>query len=373
MQKTFLQEMSSSASLGYSASNTKSVKIGNPGFWITGLLLDFEIAITVSTPVATQDWLARGATGISLVGGGRQYLNFNTPDLRGLYWLVRHRMAGGARMPDFVSGSVTLKWQLPIIFAPNPLRYDNAQNSWDNIAGVAPDEDLTFSVVWPAATGQIGTGTSITQGATSLCRLTYFGIIPTSKQQLPKWYPEWAGTTWAPTQTYSGLGGVVSVSPGWWYRRTNVTVVTGTSPSDVRTDGSASDVTTGISEIGVQGLSGRPHFNVKMWDWSKRSQSFFQVADDNAGIPTGSVTFAAASTKTQHNIGTGVIDWGQFVDSDDKSAGNDPMFGLNLARTPDGQAKSDNNTKLAFTVDNTNSSTLNAIITHERYRRYPWA
>lgn len=348
--------------INYSASAAQPLVIGAKSYWITGMLLDFEIAKTDSTsPTTYQDFLFRTVTSLTLMGGNKPYVQIGGPDLRVLYWATRHRLAGRHKAPDMQAGSVTFRAQVPILFGVNPLKYDDKVNLTDDVtAGIAPDDDLTLTLTWGANTA---IGTNRTVGTGSLVRVSLIGAIPATPAEQPKWRPAWQGFQWAPSQTYAGLSGIVQLPTGFVYRRTTLMFLNGSSPSDVRTDGLSSDA---ISEIGIQTADGRYPLALKTWDFSKMSQGFGFVQDDNTSVPGATAAYGASVVTGDHNPGTGQIDWLQFLDKQAKDRNGrpiaDPTYGLDLRNKDKGSVN------IATTVDTATNTNLVGL--HECYLPY---
>ena len=345
------------STIAYSASSAVPLTIGAKSYWITGILLGFETAVSSAASGFYNDSLMRQITSITLMGGNKPYLQIGGPDLRALYWATRHRLAGRHRVPNMIT-TVTHYYQLPLLFGVNPLKYDDKKNLTDDItAGIAPDEDLTLTVTWAANTAL---GSAGTIGTASLLRFTLIGAIPASPDETPKWRPAWQGAQWTPSQTYSGLSGIVQLPTGFYYRRSSIVIVNGSSPNDVRTDGLSSNA---ISEVGIQTSDGRYPLAMKTWDFAKMSQGLDEVQDDNISVPGVGSTYATAAITGTHNPGTGQIDWLQFLDKQAKDRNGNPIahptYGLNLVGKEKGAAN------LAFTVDT--ATNTNVMLLHEAY------
>lgn len=369
MRKTEIFEVQSDSKLVYSAGLASILTPGNLGFWVVGIRFEFEVAKTDGGgPVAYQDWLARVATGLVVSGGNRTYISNKTRDLRTLYWWNRMRMAGGERMPDFETGSQTFYWPVTILFTPDPLKFDDQPNLWPVMAGIAPDNNLTIEIDW-AASGALGS--NITIGAGTMCRVTYLGTFPGNS--VPKMQPNYQSTIVSPPSVLTGLQQTFDMPVGPVYRRTAQIFINGTTPNDVRLDGTAGNA---ISEAGIGGIAAADQFKLKVRTWAKQSQTDFEVADDNTGVPGAAALYGAATTKVQHNPGVTYIDWAQFIDSDDASTGNDPTWGLNLGTAPStGQPKTQGAARLLYSVDAFNGSNVgpNVLVFNEGYLKYPWA
>lgn len=359
MRKLELWQQQSVADLAYSASQPKALDLGSKNFWITGLLLTAELAKTDGAgPTTNQDYFWRAIQSISLIGGGRKYLAISGPDLRPLYWDARLRGSEMLRTPDMQAGSVTLIHQLPIVFSPNPIRADGKPNWFDPTVGIAPDTDVTLSITWNANTIW-GTNRTIASG---LLRVTIFGIIPRDPTEVPKYYPEWLGTSYQPQQQFSGLGGLVKFPVGWHYRRTCMLFLNGASPADNRTDGRSGNC---ISEVGFQSADERDPLFVKTWDFAQQAQQKVGgVADDNTGVPGSAAAYGVATSAIGYNPGVGILDWAERLDTSNPAYAS-PLLGANL------EDKEQSALQLAFTVDT--AVNTNVLIFHERYKRYPWA
>ena len=360
----FIREVQSQT-IPFSASNSGQLSIGAKSYWITGMLLDLEMAKTDgTTPTTNQDYLWRILTNLQITGGGRPYVKVASPDLRSLYWDTRLRLQGRHRCPDLQAGAVTTRHMLPILFGVNPIMVNDHLNLSDASAGIAPDNDLTIQVNWAAAgavdaAGVLGTNRLI--GAGTKLRVTLLGIVPETPAEEPKFFPQWSSQQWAPSQTFTGLSGLVQLTPGFFYRRTAVLAVNGAQASwaDNRTDDVAESAA--ISEIGVRTADGRFPVGMKFWDFSQLSQGQFAVADDNGGVPGATLAGGAAVIGAGHNPGVGMIDWAQIADTSDPSKA-DPMYGLNMI------GKQPSAASLAFTV---NAATNTAVmLLHEAYNRY---
>ncbi len=360
MRKLEQYQQQSIAQLAYSAGNPASLDLGSKNFWITGLLLTLRGAKTDgASPTTNQDYFWRAIQTITLSGGGRRYLSIASPDLRMLYWHARLRGTHMIKTPDMQAGSVTLIHQLPIVFSPNPIRADGKNNWFDPTVGIAPDSDVTLTITW----NQAGIwGTNRTIGAGTRLDVTVFGVIPPDAASVPKYYPEWLGTSHQPTQQFSGLGDVVKLPIGWHYRRSTIMTLNGVSPADNRTDGLTGNC---ISEIGFQSADERDPLFVKMLDFSQQSQhKSGQVADDNTGVPGATPTYGVSTTAVSWNPGVGSIDWAERLDTSDPQNAS-PLLGANL------ENKETSALQLAFTVDT--ATNTNVLMLHERYKSYPWA
>ncbi|TMC47412.1 MAG: hypothetical protein E6J20_19695 [Chloroflexi bacterium] len=281
----------SSLTIPYSAGLASAPAVLGTAFgWITGLLLDIELAKTdAGGPTTYQDWLYRSMTGISVMGGGKPYLTVSGPDLRALYWATRLRLRGRAKAPDMQAGAVTFRHQLPLLFGVNPLRVDDHTNFFDSTAAIAPDTDLRVQVTWAANTS---IGANRTVGAGTLLRVTPVSFFPATSADEPKYYPQWVSSPFTPPQNIAGLAGNWPLAPGFFYRRSTVMILSGASPNDVRTDGIAANA---VSEIGLRTADGRTPVNMKTWDFTQSSQYQFQVADDNSAVPGAALAAGASS------------------------------------------------------------------------------
>ncbi|MDA8189773.1 MAG: hypothetical protein M0T85_16660 [Dehalococcoidales bacterium] len=351
--------------IAFSGSNAAQMLIGSKPYWITGMLLDLELAKTDGAgPTTTQDFLYRSMTSLSLKGGGRPYIQIGGPDLRSLYWDMRLRLRGRHKMPDMQPGAVTFRHQLPLIFGVQPIQSDDSVDLFDRTAGIAPDQDLTLQLTWAAAgstasTGPIGTNRQI--GGGTLMRVTLLGIVPESPEEEPKYYPAWQSSQWAPSQNYAGKSGTVDIPTGYFIRRSLLMflngVTTGT-PADNRTDGMSGNA---IQEIGVKTADGRFPLDMKTWDFTQKSQGQFQVADDNAAAPGAAFAAGASTTAIGYNAGVGLIDFAKLADTSKPNQAS-PFYGLNMIGKQTGAVK------LAMTVDaNTNT---NVVMLHEAYLPY---
>lgn len=357
------------ATNNFSAGQTVNLKIGSLSYWLLGLELDIEIAKTDgTTPTTTQDFLMRCISSIALTGGGNPYVAVNAPDLRPLYWAMRHRLGGRNRTPDMQAGAITFRYTLPIIFGVNPIQFNDQEFLRDVSAGIKPNEDLTLSIGWAAAGSTTGTGgplgTNRQIGTSSLIRVNTVGMVAETKAEEPTWMPRWVSSTWSPSQSYSGESGEVKLDGGFYYRRSTVLVRNGASPADVRVNGLNSNA---ISEIAVITADGRKAINKKLYDFSQRSQGQFTVADDNqGGAEAGALgltaAFGAAVTSIPYNPGVGMVDWAELADTTDPKAAS-PLYGINMI------GKEAGTVRFGFTVDaNTNT---NVDFLHERYMPYP--
>jgi hypothetical protein len=354
---TKFQIAQSSLTIPYvAAGSAPAAVLGTQYGWIAGFLFDLELAKTdAAGPTTYQDFLYRSISNLSIQGGGKTYLSVTAPDLRSLYWATRLRLRGRAKAPDMQAGAVTFRHQLPIIFGVNPIRADDHLNFFDGTAGIAPDTDLRVAVTWAANTA---IGANRTVGAGTLLRITPISYFPASAADEPKYYPQWQSSQWNPPQGFTGLAGVYALSPGFYYRRTSVMIVSGVSPNDVRTDGMAANA---VSEIGVRTADGRTPVNAKTWDMSQSSQLQFQVADDNAGVPGAALAPGASSIGINYNPGAIHFDWVQLADTTDPSVA-DPVYGLNMTDKQTGAAA------IAVSVDS--NANLNLVALHEAYNQW---
>ncbi|MDA8186853.1 MAG: hypothetical protein M0T85_01760 [Dehalococcoidales bacterium] len=355
------------ATIAFSGSNAKQMLVGSKPYWVTGMLLDLELAKTDGAgPTTTQDFLYRSITSLSLKGGGRPYIQIGGPDLRSLYWDTRVRLRGRSKAPDMQAGAVTFRHQLPLIFGVLPIQSDDSVDLFDRTAGIAPDQDLTLQLTWAAAgsltnTGPIGTNRLIGDG--TLMRVTLLGIVPESPEEEPKYYPAWQSSQWAPPQQYTGKSGTVDIPTGYFIRRSLLMflngVTTGT-PADNRTDGMPPGYNA-VSEIGIKTADGRFPLDATVWDFTQKSQGQFQVADDNAGVPGAAFAAGASSTAIAYNAGVGLIDFAKLADTSKPNQAS-PLYGLNMIGKQTGAVK------LAFTVNA--SLNTNVVMLHEAYLPY---
>lgn len=349
--------------IAFTAGQTVPQVIGSKNYWLAGLWLDFEVPKTDgASPTTTQDFLARIATGISLMGDSNPYIRLSSPDLRPLYWHMRNRLQGRHRMPDMIAGAAKFHWGLPITFGPNVVKFDDSEFLKDTSALVPTSSDLTLSITWGAAGSTTATGGPIGDyrliGA-AVCRVTLIGVTIEAGDPKPTMRPYFFGAPWQPSQNYPGLTGVNKLTPGWFYRRTTVVQRNGSSPADVRLDGMNAN---GISEIAFQTSDGRNPINYKYWDFAMLTQGQVQVADDNsanaqAGSEGATAAYGTSTTACSYNAGVGMFDWADVLDTSNGS--DSPVYGMNLTGKDVGAAQ------IAMTVDaNTNT---NADIFHEAY------
>jgi hypothetical protein len=362
--KKILQQQAQT--IGYAAGSAATpFKIGSQSYWITSMLLGNEMAKTGAATTATQDYLWRIITNLQLVGGGTPYLSVGAPDTRILYWDARLRSRGIVpRTPDMVSGSVTMYHPLPFLPGTNPVNPDNSLNWWDVTAPVRTDTDLTLSLTW-AANSVIASATN-TIATTTALRLTLAGVVLEAGDAAPQYKPEWGTVQYAPTQTYTGLGGISKLATGFQYRRTALMFLNGSPNTDNRSNGFAG---AAISEVGVVTKDGRFPLNMKTWDFVRAfSQHGFHVSDDNSDVSGAGLTGGASVTSAAGmNAGVGLIDWASILKNSDAANPNNPalassVYGANLV------SKNDGTLSLGFTVDTaTNTSVVQL---HEKYARY---
>lgn len=330
--------------------------LGTQYGWITGLLLDLELAKTdAGGPTTYQDFLWRSITSLSIMGGGKPYVSISGPDLRSLYWATRLRLRGRAKAPDMQAGAVTFRHQLPLIFGVNPLRVDDHINFFDTSAGLAPDTDLRVQITWAANTA---IGANRTVGAGTLLRITPVSLFPATAADEPKYYPQWVSSPYGPPQGFAGLSGNWPLPPGFFYRKSTVMILSGAAPNDVRTDGMTANA---VSEIGLRTADGRTPVNMKTWDWSQSSQLQFQVADDNSAVPGAALAAGASTIGVPYNAGVGSFDWVQLADTSDPTNA-DPVYGVNMTQKLSGAAA------IALTVDQ--PLNLNLVALHEAYNAW---
>lgn len=241
----------------------------------------------------------------------------------------------------------------------------------DVTAAIKPSSDLTLSVNWSAAGSTTGTGGPIGDyraiGTTTKIRVTLFGVELEAGDTPPAYMPHIMSSTWQPGQTYTGYDGLVSLDPGFLYRRSTVLVRNGAAPADLRLDGLNSDA---ISQIGIFAFDGRPVLKQQFVDFVRHSQAQFNVADDNTALAEGGSVGATAAYGTPtvaagYNPGVGMIDWLDFPSTNAPAgmrAGADPLYGIDM------RGKDKGAVKLGFTVDaNTNT---NVDLLHEAYLPY---
>lgn len=346
--------------------------IGYQEYWITGMRLSFVISQTTSgSPAPFQDWLPRNIAGITIADGGRYYVAATgTPDVRPLYWGVRSRHEGRFRPPSWITGTQVFIWTLPLVFSPEPTIYDDQVNWWDPRVGIMPSAGLTMSINW-AASGSSGTTMPITASKSNVL-VTYYGVIPETGDQAPRYYPNWQTYNYNPPAAAQALQSVFPVNPGPYYRRTHQMVTKGAQSggSDLRQEGytnvSGTLTQTGnISEVGIRTADGRNPIYEKLYEAAQASQSNFEVADDNTvdAIYAGATAaYGVAVAADQYNPGVYSWDWAKVL----KLPANDPdapVFGLNSA------GKSPTSLQLAYTVDTT-ANTPNVGVFHEAYLPY---
>lgn len=339
----------------YSASNPATpLLLGSRSYWITALQLGTELAKTGAATTATQDYMSRIATNMTLRGGGRPYLSTGAPDLRPLYWATRLRQNGSYRQPNMITGTVTLYHMMPLSFGVFPTKPNGKPNWFDTSAAIQPDQDLTLGFTW-AATTAIASATN-TIATTTVMRVSVAGVVLEPGDAAIKYYPAWWGQQFIPPSTAAGFGYLMKLSTGYWYRRTTAMINVGTGTADVRTNGYA---TAAISQIAVQTKDGRRPLALQTWDHSHLSQRGFQVADDNADSTT--LVESIASTAATYNPGVLEFDWVSLANTNDPSKA-DASFGLNMI------GKSDGTISLAATVDTATNVTVNLF--HESYLSY---
>jgi hypothetical protein len=272
---------------------------------------------------------------------------------------MRCRYRGRYRMPDLVNSNQTVYYNLPLLFGVHPVKPNGSVDLRDISAGLAPDNDLAVTVTW-AANSTMGT-TGVTTGATSAIRLTLYGVILEDGDPRINFYPSWLSTSFAPTQTYAGLGAQIQLTPGFYYRRTTLMDLLGatTNSGDVRSNGTGSAAT---SEIAFQTADGRKNpLNLKFWDFQHLTQGMFEVADDNGDVAGATLAGGASVTKTNSNAGVGLIDYLELAETKDPTLA-DPQYGINLIGKNIGAAN------LNFTID---VSTNNVVgLFHETYLPY---
>lgn len=338
----------------YSANNPGRIVIGARSSWIVGLILSLELAKTdAGGPTTYQDWLWRAVKAIRLEGGKRVYLNVGSPDARIFYWANRLRLSGRNRAPDMAAGGQTFVHEIPFLFTPAPIRSDDHKDNYSTLAGIEPDTDLTLTVTWGDTTAL---GSNRTVGAGTLLRATYLEAIPQSPEEQPKYYPQWASTTYNPPQSYVNQGGSIIMDAGLWHRRSHIMVLKGANPADLRTDGRAGDA---VSEVAIKASDGRSPHIWKTWDFAANSQGQHNVADDNTGVPGAAAAYGAATVAASYNPGVGTIDW---------VAGGDPamvdgIWGVDMRNARE------NALRIGLTVDNPSNVTVVAL--HESYQQYP--
>ncbi len=341
---------------------SRSLKIGSQEFWITGLGLEIELAKTDGAlPTTYQDFMYRALTSMSLMGGGRTYMDIGAPDLRILYWATRLRLQGRCKSPDMIDGAVTMRHRLEVLFGVNPILGADGLNFFDPTAAVKPDEDLTLKFGWAAAADTIGANRTI--GAGAAVYVTYYGIIPERPEEQPRWYPQWQSTNYQPPQIYKNKGGISRLTTGFYYRRSTVMVLNGAAPSDNRNDGLGA---AAVSEIGARTKDGRYGVDMRFVDFVQKSQHQFQLPDDNGAVPGAGLAPGVTVTTAVHNPGVGMIDWAQQADTSPAPEGMpikaDPLYGINLI------GKSDGAISLGFTVDVAAATQIAQL--HECYMPY---
>lgn len=343
------REIRQTQTLAFSASASVQMNINYQSFWITYMVLDFQLTETQSAATPNQDWFARAITSMTLSAGGDPYLAIASPDLRPLYWLVRCLAGGGKRGPDWVGAhNGTPVWQLIIPFGFHPFTYEGKLNRRDVTAAIEPNAALTFGVTWGGATSM---GTGITLGAAANIGVTLGGFIPEPGDALPTYRPLWY--TKQPTIVgSSGLGMTSPLDLQRIFRRSLIMQTNGASPSDNRTD---ADVT----EVGiVDGASKRLAY-WKSYDLAEQSQAAFQVADDNTG-QVGATFAAGTSVSTvAYNPGVYFVDWMDVKPSSDK--GPDAAAGASTINA------APNALNLAYTVTTTTNTALTEL--HAAYVR----
>lgn len=372
MAAPIIQQFAVTAS--YAGSTNVPIRIGAQNFWITAIGLTWNPYqySTGSSSAPTQENMWRAITALQLNGGGRPYVTLNN-DARSLYWAMRTRMRGRFRAQDIrkvdSTSNLKLKVELPLIFGVNPVLANGAPNWFDTSAAVAPDTDLTLNLNFGAA-GSTSTnsvnGTNYAVSTSSQIMITLFGVTLGPNDPKPGYYPSWNTSQWAPTQTYAGKGGIVQISPGFWYRASTLLFLNGSTsapPADERTNGMNSNA---FSEFGLKTADGRFPIDMKVWDFVQASQAGFQAADDNtAGSDAGglSVTaaLAASSLISPWNPGVGRVDYTQIADTGPASPAS-PLYGIDM------RGKSPGAVSFALTVDAATNSYLNQF--HECYLPY---
>lgn len=343
--------------IAYAASSAAApLLIASKPYWITSMLLGLELAKAGAGTVANQDYAWRTFNGVTLRGGGRPYMNLGAPDGRPLYWSTRMRTRGSFRSPDMQTGAVTLYHPLPLIFGVFPLKPNDDINDFDATAGLQPDMDLALGLTWGANTA-IAAGTNTVANST-VVRVTLAGIVLEPGDTPIKYYPTWFSQQWAPGATYAGLSYEAKLTTGYWYRRTTVMVLNGTTPADNRSNGYG---TSACSEIAVETKDGRRPLNMKYWDFVHSRQRGFHVADDNGDVSGATYAGGASSTASSFNPGVGDLDYPAIANTADPTKA-DPQYGINLI------GKSDGTLKLKFTVDTATATTVNEW--HEAYLAY---
>ena len=345
----------------YAAGQARTLLIGSQEFFITGLLMDLDLAKTDGAgPTTYQDFMYRAITGLGLKGGGIPYIDIGSPDARVLYWATRQRLQGRGRTPDMQAGAVTLRHQLCVLFGVNPIMGNDGINYFDPTAAIKPDQDLTLRINWAANTA-IGANRTI-DPATQL-RITYLGYVAEKPEEQPRWYPSWSVVDYQPGQAFTNKGGISKLPTGDYYRRSTIMILNGASPNDVRTDGLGASA---VSEIGAKTKDGRFGIDMAFSDFVQKSQAQFSVADDNSAVPGAVLAPGAAVVGVGYNAGVGQIDWAQQADTSPAPEGQpvkaDPLYGINMV------GKSDGALSLAYTV-NVNVNTR-IVQLHESYMPY---
>lgn len=317
--------------------------------YVTGLVLDFQIPLTLAAPVAYQDFIGRLFSSLTFGGKGKPCFSVGAPDIRSLIWAMMNR--GGERMPNLPAATSTLQYQLVIPFGVQPRNPDGSINELDNTAGIAAQEGITLAATW-APNNALGTG--ITTGAAAAVGVTLLGLDLDDPSEAPKYRPVW--TSGAPVvKQAAGLRMVDNLAINQYERRTTLLFLNGASPADDRTDGVGGNA---VSEVGISTATQGQVLYLKTWDFSKLSQRRREVATDNAGVPGAAAAYGAATVAATWDPGVGTIDWFRRLPSGLRSK-PDGIYGVNTY----GQAA--NAASVLFTCD---SAVNTSIITlHESY------
>lgn len=314
--------------------------------YILGMLLDFQVPVTLSAPAANQDYLARLITSMSLGSGSNPYIAINGSDARPLYWSARTKLRGAARMTPLPAATGTIPYQLPILFGANPIHWDGSDNYRDTSAGIKRETGLVLSIGFAGATAM---GTGITPGAATIGVTLLLAVLEAGDSP-PAMRPNWIQEI--PTmQSGAGFGMSAPLSTSAIFFRSTIMITNGVSPADNRTDGYSS---AAVSQIGVRLSAGNVIRKWQTWDLARISQRGFKVADDNAAVPGASLVTATPSVLADYNPGVAVVDWPNILPT--KSIN---LYGLDMRDAPE------NDVALVYSVDALANTKIAHL--HERY------
>jgi hypothetical protein len=321
--------------------------------FVTGVIFDFQIPLTLATPVAYQDFVGRLLSSFTFGGKGKPLFSVGAPDIRSLIWAMMNR--GGERPPNLPAATSTLQYQLVVPFGVQPRNPDGTLNELDNTAGIPAQEGMIVAATWAPNTAL---GTGITTGAAAAIGVTLLGLDLDDPSEAPKYRPVW--TSGGPVvKQAAGLRMVDNLAQNQYERRTTLLCLSGANPADDRTDGNTgAGNASAVSEIGVSTASQGQVLYLKTWDFTKLSQRRREVATDNTGVPGAAAAYGAATIAATWDPGVGTIDWFRMLSSASRAKA-DGIYGLNTYGQPANAAS------VLYTVDTAVNTQI--ITLHESY------